>query len=162
MLSEERVKEIIHEEIRKFLLQEYALERSDFMDKVHGVSRQIIIHWCLVRYAELTNTYIDYISHWKKELRSWLFSICELELKKNNSFKTRYKAIYETWDKMDYISKPQVISKVIFAKFIDEGINMKSPEVEQTINDFIDNSNILIELMANADAENIVNYINEF
>ena len=63
---------------------------------------------------------------------------------------------------MDYISKPQVISKVIFAKFLDEGIDMKSYEVEQVINDFIDNSNILIELMANADAENIANYINDF
>ena len=160
--NEKRIRQIVNEELRKLLLQEYAYERSDFMDRVYGISRQIAIHWCLIRFSQLTNYNVEYIPHWKKELRAWMFSICEMEIKKNNSFKTRYKAIYETWDKMDYISKPQVIWKVIYGKFIDEGINMKTKEVEQITTEFVENSKILIEMMANADMEKINDYIYDF
>ena len=160
--TEKRIRQIVNEEFRKLLLQEYAYERSDFIDKVYGISKQIVIHWCLIRFAQLTNHNVEYIPHWKKELRAWMYSICEMEIKKNNSFKTRYKAIYETWDKMDYISKPQVIWKVIFGKFTDENVNMKSKEVQQITFEFVENSKMLIEMMANDDMEKINNYINEF
>ena len=161
-MDENTIKRIVNEEIRKFLLREYAYERSDFMDKVYSISKQIVIHWCLIRYAQLTNSNVECVPHWKKELRAWMFSVCEMEIKKNNSFKTRYKAIYETWDKMDYISKPQVIWKVIFGKFTDEDINMKTKEVEQITTEFVGNSKFFIELMANADMEKINDYIYDF
>lgn len=158
-IDDKLITRIIHEEIRKFLLKEYALERSDFMDSIKGISKQIIIHWCLIRFSQITNFNSEYIPHWKHELKNWLFSICEMELKKNNAYKKRYKAIFKLWNKYDFNSKPNVIRKIIFTKFINEKIDMKSKEIEQVINDFIENANNIINLLAIGDVEKINEYV---
>ena len=158
-IDENILKSIVSEEIRRFLIREYALERSDFMDNVRGISRQIIIHWCLINFANLTQSYSDTIPHWKHELKNWLFSVCEMEMKKNNSYRKRHKAILEVWDKYDFINNPSIIKKIIFSKFINEKIDVKSAEIEQTISNFIEDEMNIIELMATGDVEQVNTYV---
>ena len=158
---EQKINEIVTKKINEYLLNEYALERSDFMDRIYNLSRQIVIHWCLIRYSRLTNSNQEYIEHWKKELRTWLCHISNIRIKKNNSFEYRRKTIYKCWGDLDYITLPNTIKKVIYCKFTDEHINVNSNEVEQIIMDFMEETHKLIDLMADDDIELIYNYIKE-
>ena len=154
----ERITEIVRQKLQEFILLEYAVDRNTFIQRVYNLSRQIVIHWCLIQYGRLTHTE-DSINHWKKELRGWMSTICEMELKKNNSIDTRLKAITQAWIDLDYTSRPDIIKKVITCKFRDEGINMASEEVKQICLDMINEAQILIHLMADADVDAIYDYV---
>ena len=157
-ITEERLVEIVRESIQNYMLLEYAVDRNTFMTRVYHLSRQIVIHWCLIKHGRLTHN-DNNIIHWKKELRGWMSAICEMELKKNNSADTRNKAITKVWHDLDYISRLDMIKKVITCKFRDEGFNMLTEEVSQTCEAFSNETQILINLMSNADINEVYDYV---
>ena len=157
-------KKYIKEEIEKYflstLIKEYAYPRKDFCNNIEKLAPQIIIHWCLIRYARLTNINTRTIQHWKCELSSWCFKLMKMGLKGNDDFKNRANAITNVWDKMDYDKDALAIKFTILSKFREEKFDTNVQEFQQTLNDCIEHADKLIYYIAKKNLKEFDEYIN--
>lgn len=153
-LTEQDLHRIVRENVQKelnILLEYYALNKSDFQEKVYNQIIQIVENWCLIKYCTLTNTDVNNCkNHWKVELRTAFKNAAFGKLKGNDSVQSRYKAIKSTFDKAD-ISDYEQVEFVIRDKFIAENISINSEEYIEVINLFIKNIDNIIECIAAKD-----------
>lgn len=162
IMDEKRIRQIITETVEEYIHKqfvcEYAHPRKEFCKYVSNLLPQIITHWCLIRYGNLTNQTIN-INHWKRELSTWCNYIVRLSLK-DETYQKRYKAIESVFDLWDYDKNPTAIIKTITHKFIEENFNTDSKEFEQTITDCFNENKTLIEVLANVKPMVSIEYIN--
>lgn len=153
-LTEQDLHRIVRENVQKelnILLEYYALNKSDFQEKVYNQTIQIVENWCLIKYCTLTNTDVNNCkNHWKVKLRTAFKKAAFGKLKGNDSVQSRYKAIKSTFDKAD-ISDYEQVDFAIRDKFIAENISINSDEYIEVINLFIKNIDNIIECIAAKD-----------
>ena len=161
----DKIKQYIREEIqrnnRENLLREFfAYERSDFKDRIESRIPIILIHWLFIRYFRLKNENVKTIQHWKDELIAQFYYLVRLKIKKNNSYENRLKAIKQAWEEGEFNS---IVNDIVFSfkrKFNEENIDINSTELINAINQWIDETKIIIEIFANANLKNANEYIN--
>lgn len=158
-LTEEQLNQIVKNAVEKHvsMLMEYAIPRSKFVDDVWHLARQIIENWCLVHYCTLTNRTMTK-EHWAKELRTHMTNIALTPIKGNNSADTRKKAIKEGLNVIELFKGPEIINNVIYQKFTDENINVKSKEYMQTIEDCFAELDKIVEVMTSYTPVDITTY----
>lgn len=158
-LSEQDLHRIVRETVQKelnILLEYYALNKSEFQEKVYNQIIQIIENWRLIKYCTLINTDVNNCkNHWKVGLRTAFKNAAFGKLKGNDSVQNRYKAIKATFDKAD-INDYEQVEFAIRDKFIAEHISIDSDEYMQVINLFIKNIDNIIECIATKDYYNYV------
>lgn len=148
------------EDYRKSILNEMAYERKMFKAILTNLSSQILENWCLIRYAKLSNTRKDDISHWKSELIAHISNAANNKIKGNNSIASRVKAISEVWTReKEYSQDINTIKLAVLSKFLKENIDINSQEFIQSITDCSAASLDIIDVIASADADNILGYV---
>ena len=125
-LTQRELNEIIKHEVEKQLqiLMEYAIPRSEFIEKISNQCQQILENWCLVRYCSIFGR-TQTKEHWMSELGTAIMRASKGQIKKNNSYETRVKAIEEAFDWNDLPSSPEHIYDLVVDKFVKEGIVTK-------------------------------------
>lgn len=119
-------------------LNEMAVSRQDFIEKVYDQMQQILENWALLRYYS-NNSYKTYsrdINHWKSELSAQINKIVSIDLK-NNSKDKRIKAIYDIFEKYPQFSDVETIKKILAKKFVVENI-LKSTDKEDYTDEYIE------------------------
>jgi hypothetical protein len=67
------VKSAVREEIEKYmLLKEYSSHTSEFRARVEGIWYEMVLHWCLCKYAQLYDPSNQNREHWAVELRGFI------------------------------------------------------------------------------------------
>lgn len=156
---DEAVKKSIDDYINNIIM-EYALPRKVFMKQIENILPQFITHWCLIKYAKLSNTNIEVINHWKRELLNWLYNMSKLSMKGKDNIDVRKKAIYEVFDILDLNSDPLAVKFTIISKFEDENIDINNNIiVDDVITQCINETEIFIHLIANKNIQDIKNYV---
>lgn len=160
----EVVKEMIREEMKRkrsaFILQEfYALERSDFRDKVGRKMPAIILHWAMIRYNRILGNDAREINHWKNEIAALIESLMRTEIKKNNSTKARLRAVQQEWDAQDLWNGKKWAS-VFRRKLIqDEKIDINCTEFQIALEQWSEEGKVVIDIIANMDTLGLDNFI---
>lgn len=116
---------------RKMPLYEYAMKRDFFVDHIGNLLPQIFENWCLVRYCSTVGrTYLK--EHWRNELKGYLDTIFDMELKGNNSPIGRIKCVKEAFDDRDWYKNGKILKR-ISNKFSKERIDINSKEVASVV-----------------------------
>ncbi|MCQ2199435.1 MAG: hypothetical protein MJZ19_06920 [Paludibacteraceae bacterium] len=162
-ISEKKLHTILSEKIRAVLeenkrgmLNEMALPRKDYKDKVDSLIPQILENWCLVRYCSITDR-TEYKIHWSDELRGHLLTVSRFSIKGNDSIESRKKVLQEIWTENDY-NQAQFLNMTVVNKFIKEGIDTSTAEYGQVLKDCIDAEQDLFDIILSRDVDLITNY----
>lgn len=139
------VERCVREQI--YNLIEYAHPRKVFIERVEYLSKQIIIHYCLIKYYKYIGNF-DYINHWKNELVGWISNIANIEIKGNNSKDARYKAIMQAFDNMGYLSNDKQILNAFAWKAKTENVNLSDNIISTIIHDCQNDLIIIADIMA--------------
>jgi hypothetical protein len=151
------VKECVYRIYSKLPLYEYAVHRTDFVYRVSNLLPQILESWCLIHYCSLVGR-TQTKEHWKDELFAHMSNIGGLEIKSNNKFKKRLKAIYEGFEIRDLPNKgTKQISFYIERKFISKGIDVNDNVFKQVVYDCYNSLKNIAEAIA--EPLNIKEYI---
>ena len=78
------IRDVIREELQRYSLNEMAMSLKDYKRRTEGILVQVVQNWCLVRYASLSGTHKQLISHWRGELYAHLPNIASLKIKNDN------------------------------------------------------------------------------
>ena len=160
----EALRKMIREEMRHqrsaFILQEfYALERSDFRDRVGRIMPAVIIHWAMIRFNRILGVDAREINHWKSEIAALIESLMHTEIKKNNSAKARLRAVQQEWDAKD-IWNGKKWASVFRRKLIqEEGIDINRTEFQMALEQWNEEGKVVIDLIANMDTLGLDNFI---
>lgn len=158
-LTEEQLKSIIKECVQKelSLITEYAIKRKEFKFRFFSLLPQIIQNWFLIHYCTLSNTDVNKCKeHWKTELYALLDTIADDDIKGNNSYDSRFKAIMEVFAEKEYETNPKKILKTFTIKFNKEQIPFDKEMFDTLIKDFIANMKNIADVIA---SKNIEEYI---
>ena len=119
------LKQLVERYVREQIntLIEYAYHRKDFISRVEFIIKPIITHYCLIRYAQTTNTHQEYINHWLSEIHGWMKSLMEMDLKDDNKPNKRYKAIIQALNNKDYLTNISKIEYCVIDKAVSENID---------------------------------------
>lgn len=156
MIEENRLREIIREEINKYfsnkmLFEFYAYERSDFRDIVRQHLPQIIIHWCLIRYFRLVDIDNQCINHWKGEINNWLSYLSRLDIKKHiKDYNFKLKTIKQVWEDEELYNNMSSFIRCFKNKFKEENIDINTNDFKSVIEMCQTESNIIIDLISKA------------
>ena len=156
----EYIKNIIKEEIDKYMLTEMALSLSDYKFRVESIMQQILENWCLIRYCTLTGDKIENKNHWKTELIAHINNIAGLKIKNGNSIVTKTNAIFKLWNMYDWDTDESCIAQRLFSKFYKENISTKSEVYSQIVSDFKNETKKLAYALTDTSPDSIVEYVN--
>lgn len=157
-LVEEITKQVTKTLKEELLLEYYALERSDFIDRVSALLSPFTVHWCLIRYARIKDQ-TEYIDHWKNEVSTFMFDMARYQLKKGDKRDKRFKAYQEVFATCDFDTNPDSVLFVCRSKFKKEGINIQDEVVYQVMRAFVDEVPLLMGILANRNPQEIDDYI---
>ena len=162
-ISEKKLHTILSEEIRAVLeenkrgmLNEMALPRKNYKDKVDSLIPQILENWCLVHYCSIIGR-TEYKTHWSDELRGHLLTASRFSIKESDSMESRMKVLQELWSENDY-SQVQFLNMTVVNKFIKEGIDTSAAEYGQVLEDCIGSEQDLFNVILSRDIALITNY----
>lgn len=142
------IEKLIRQEVGR--LVEYAHPRKVFIERVENLFKQIIIHYCLVKYHILIND-MQNINHWKCELLGWVENLIEIQIKGCDSIEVRYKAIVNALNNMDYLNDIKQIQRCCFTKMKSEGVNINDPIMIETMKDCQSNLITFAKIIAEKD-----------
>lgn len=150
MIEDDKLRKMINEAIQNYLnnnecnlLMEMAFERKAYKDKVDHIIPQIIVNWCLIYYAKVTQTKTTTINHWKTELKAHLKTIVRMK-PKDKSWKQ--KVLMEIWEENEY-SDIEVIDYVVSTTFQTEHIDTSTDVYYETLQMFVSQSDDIIRLL---------------
>ena len=162
-ISEKKLHTILSEEIRAVLeenkrgmLNEMALPRKNYKDKVDSLIPHILENWCLVHYCSIIGR-TEYKTHWSDELRGHLLTASRFSIKENDSMESRMKVLQDLWSENDY-SQVQFLNMTVVNKFIKEGIDTSAAEYGQVLEDCIGSEQDLFNVILSRDIALITNY----
>lgn len=147
------------EEHVKELLKEMAHERKYFKALITNMAQQIIENWCLINYATLNGHLISYKKHWQSELIACMGNAAGTKIKGNDSFESRKKAIAEVWDAEDFSNDTNVIDLRIFGKFEKENLDTNCPIYQQVLQNCLNASANIIEVIAKGNKDLVKQYV---
>lgn len=144
--------------LKEDLILEMSIPKKSFKDKIENLSQQILENWCLVRFCKLTNR-TTLKTHWSYEFRNHILSLMRYKIKQNNDYENRLKVVKEVWDELEYNTDTNVINMTVNNKFRKEDIDTKSQEYYQVLEDCMNESNTIIDLIAKADINLLDDYV---
>lgn len=156
-IVKEQAEEVI-ENNKKGIITEIALPRKSVKARIVNIFPQIVENWCLVHYVKLSGDKKELLNHWKSELFAHLISVCKLQIKDNDGFNSRKKLLNQIMLDEDY-TIPNVIHLTITSKFKKEDIDRTSETYNNILIDFINNINLIINLLSNKNDMDIEKYV---
>lgn len=161
-LTEQELTKLISEEVNKRLqlIMEYAIPRAKYIDNVSNLTYQIIENWCLVHYCTLVGQ-TELKDHWKSELYAHIDNLGKDTIKGSKNVETKFKATIEGFQEKDAFDGPERILKIIQHKFSSEGINLKSDAVMQVVEDFSNEVENIVHIIADYFNVDVNKYLNE-
>ena len=159
-LTESDLKRIINEEITKLL--EYKNPRKDLVNAAKNNVKELIKHWCVVKFYRETNLPTTNIDHWIGEIANFINNVADTHLKgKMDNFETRKTAIIEGFNKEGVLDNPSLCERYLVQKLMQERINCS--KYVKSINIVAENCfnelPLIIDLIAKNDVYEINNYI---
>jgi hypothetical protein len=154
------IRDIIKEELDKYIITEMAYNLSDYKNKVDNLIPQIIENWCLIRYTTLSRDKMELRKHWLRELNAHLYNISLMKLVNGNKSTTKRNALYSLWNRRDIDTDENIIGGLIYLKFEDEGIPTKGEIFAQIVSDFKNATKDIINVILSNNLQNIKNYTN--
>lgn len=149
------IREVIREELQRYSLNEMAMSLKDYKRRIEGLLVQIVQNWCLVRYASLSGTHKQLISHWRSELYSHLTNIASLK----NKADVKEKALYDVINERDFDTDEQSISLVVSGKFFKEKISTNNQYYSETISDFKGSIKDIVNIILSGSEKVIRDYV---
>ena len=138
---------ILQELFPNIPLYEQAVPRSEFILKLMSLATPILSHWGLIEYAhgdfEGTDSYEQYVEHWKDELSTFCDDLCQNKIKRGD----RKKAIQHAIINKAELNDQSEIYNRIKKKFNKENISLEdTKKIAKYLSDNIDD---LIEALSN-------------
>ena len=152
----EAIDKVLKENKNRTLLNEMALPRKTYKERVDNLIPQVLENWCLVHYCTLINRE-ENKSHWMGELRGYLLTLSRLSISGNDSLDSRTRVFKEIWEENDY-NNPEFLNLTIANKFITENIETTSKEYGQMLADCIESTSNIY----NAILSRNINVISEY
>lgn len=154
------ITESVVRSLREDLLREYfGVSRKHFILNSYHLLFPLMEHWCLVRFMKLTNPECETIPHWKNEIGTFMNQISRQHLDGGNKYKTRYKALKEAWNIGNFDVDSNAVYRSIIEKFDKEQIDIGHAEIIHACEDFVKDSLIMIELLAQGNYADMKKYI---
>lgn len=153
------IRDVIREELQRYSLNEMAMSLKDYKRRIEGILVQIVQNWCLVRYASLSGTHKQLISHWRSELYNHLTNIASLKIKNGNKADVKEKVLYDVINERDFDTNEQSISLVVSGKFFKEKISTNSQYYSETISDFKENIKNIVNVILSGSEKVIRDYV---
>lgn len=160
-LTESELKRIINEEIEKVL--EYKNPRRDLVNIAKNNVKELIKHWCVVKFYKTAQLSTTNINHWIGEVANFMNNICDVHLKgKMDNFDTRKTAIIEGFNKEGVLDNPTLCERFLVQKLMEERIDCsKYRELIGAIaQNCFDELPSIIDIMARSDVYEINKYVN--
>lgn len=136
-------KEIIAERIDKLFnkvaLLEYLIDRKQYKRSIVGDIKQIIMHWCCLRYFRYLGGTID-DNHWRIEIMKFMVNVMDNELKGKQDDNSKKKVINEVFNECNLYDSNNIYKLAFNKLFIDERIpkkNINKDILVSASNDFI-------------------------
>ena len=129
---------------------EMAFSRNEFKIYLMTVTTTIISYFALIKYATLTNTHQQTVTHWKRELKDKIMNFQEIDTKpKHNDRDLVYQTLMKTWtSKMELDTHSEYIIRRFSSKFEEEGINIDEKMKQTLANSFVSQIPNIINEMA--------------
>ena len=153
------IRDVVREELQRYSLNEMAMSLKDYKYRIEGILVQIVQNWCLVRYASLSGTHKQLISHWRSELYAHLTNVASLKIKNGNKADVKEKVLYDVINERDFDTDEQSISLVVSGKFFKEKISTNSQYYSETISDFKKNVKNIVNVILSGSEKVIRDYV---
>lgn len=142
----------------EYFLNEMSYDRKDFRQIIFNLDEQIVINWCLTKYATLTNNLNR--NHWASELESYIKKIARIKVKKDNQHcKIKKQVLTTAFIYQNEFNDSSIVRMVVGSKFKKEGIDpMNNPAADKAIKMFANELEYLIEIMASNSEQIIERY----
>ena len=161
--NEALLRKIINEEVRKlmdeFIISEMAFSLSEYRHKASDRIPQIVINWCLVRYARYDEKNKKLRNHWATELVNLMHAVSSMSVKKGNDVEKKQKALYGIFSDYEVDRNEGAVSDMISDKFEIEGIDTYSESYIRTVSDFISESRNIVNAMVTGNRANVFKYV---
>ena len=153
------VRDVVREELQRYSLNEMAMSLKDYKCRIEGILVQIVQNWCLVRYASLSGTHKQLISHRRSELYAHLTNVASLKIKNGNKADVKEKVLYDVINERDFDTDEQSISLVVSEKFFKEKMSTDSQYYSETISDFKENVKDIVNVILSGSEKVIRDYV---
>ena len=161
-VSEERLRTVISESIKKILIdygiiEEMAVPSKEYKRRAYGLVPQICENWCLLYFYRRTGLETTCIPHWCEELYGHMDNLGKLLVKGGN----RSKILYTVWNEYEYDSNINTIDRCIRNKFKKEDIDVKRyyDYYIETCNSFMRSTREIVTVMIDGSSFCVENYI---
>ena len=153
------IREVIREELQRYSLNEMAMSIKDYKRRIEGLLVHIVQNWCLVRYASLSGTHKQLITHWRSELYAHLTNIASLKIKNGNKADVKEMILYDVINERDFDTNEQSISLVVSGKFFKEKISTNGKYYSETISNFKENVKDVVNVILSGSEKVIRDYV---
>ena len=140
------------------MLQEMAIPRKEYINKIENLSPQILENWCLLHYTTITNQ-TQYHIHWRDGLRGVLLTASRFKMKGNNDVAHRTKAITDVFVDRNEYTDLNILKMTVMNKFMIEKIDISSDTFNQVLQDCAQDMTKIIDVIANGDSQAILDYV---
>ena len=146
--------------LKNTYLFEYLVHRKKFINDTYNLIPQILENWCLIRYCTLTNRN-ETKEHWKNELCTHLEHIMFENVKSNNSYESRFKAIKEAFKMADLNDNENRIFQIVRRKLINKEHIPLDNIFNQVILDCFNSLNDIASVLSNVNRYDLIEkYVN--
>lgn len=159
LLFEDRLKKLIKESLKE-LLNEMAMNRSDYIQRVLALLPQITQNWCLCYYVNYLSDnphHRTLLEHWGNELISYLENLESIKLKNGNKKKTTDYALIQAEDLDTNLNN--ILNKIKY-KFKKENIT-DNTIIEECAIQFQKELYILSDIISNQSDMTASEYVDE-
>lgn len=162
-LTESELKRLISEEVEKLL--EYKKPRRDLVNAAKNYAKELIKHWCVVKFYVVTHMETPDLGHWIGEVAKFMNNISDIRLKGDmDDYETRKTAITEGFEKAMVMDDPSLCERFLIQKLIEERVPYERyNKYIKYVSEFcFGELPRMIEIMAKGDVNEIGEYVKTF
>lgn len=157
------IKEYIVEQLSYSKIFEMATELKEYREKIKELSPILIAHVLLILKAKEENS-IEYVDHWKIEIKGFFKQFMRVKLKIKDTYKKRFSYIKKILiDEYEY-DQLENLTDICYSKIYEEGYDLDDPKISKEFEEltkkfqdkYLDN---MIDCMADHDLNKINNFV---
>lgn len=152
------IKDFLARQLQKTSIFEMAFSRQTFINKIEGITPQLVEDWCLIRYCTLSKR-TQTKRHWQNELYGYIDSILDYKLKAGNKKECSEFVIIDEYE----FNNTDNVYNSMKRKIKKENIDRNDSNIKQACKDFADfGVHELIDIISMNDTDENFDYIDEY
>jgi len=158
------IKQFIAEHFVNTEIFEMAQSLDEYKKDIESKIFIIVAHILLIMKSKQENS-VEFIDHWKREIRGFINDLCDKKLKTKDNYNTRYKHVYDVLiNKFDFDTNDKLIYR-FYNKLYSEGYDLDDKiTYDEFINLFHEFQKYylenLIDIIAQQNYNKIKNFVN--